>query len=233
MKGFGEYGFPNRTRPVCAAGGYVSCWLKRHYPAAFTCGLLNSQTLGFIRLRNWCRTRRVGATVLPVDVRVRRVTSCLERIDEQAVSQDVVRRAHHERLEKKPPIHFTVRAGPSLSKHQKSHQPTNPPSASACTPSKASPPKPHNASSKPATHPFSDPADLKRRAQLTSHDIASLAPQPMPFTPSPVIGAKRCGRRWRSIRTPTSSTPPADGAQGVLRAPNEAENVFGTIERQV
>jgi error-prone DNA polymerase len=47
MQGFGEYGFPESHAASFALLVYISCWLKCHHPAAFTCGLLNSQPLGF------------------------------------------------------------------------------------------------------------------------------------------------------------------------------------------
>ena len=45
--GFGEYGFPESHSASFALLVYVSCWLKRHTPAAFTCALINSQPMGF------------------------------------------------------------------------------------------------------------------------------------------------------------------------------------------
>ena len=47
VKGFGEYGFPESHAASFALLVYVSAWLKRHEPAAFYCGLLNSQPMGF------------------------------------------------------------------------------------------------------------------------------------------------------------------------------------------
>jgi error-prone DNA polymerase len=47
IKGFGEYGFPESHAASFAHLVYVSSWLKCHYPAAFTCALLNSQPMGF------------------------------------------------------------------------------------------------------------------------------------------------------------------------------------------
>jgi error-prone DNA polymerase len=45
--GFGEYGFPESHAASFALLVYVSAWLKRHQPAAFTAALLNSQPMGF------------------------------------------------------------------------------------------------------------------------------------------------------------------------------------------
>ncbi|RXE07213.1 error-prone DNA polymerase, partial [Xanthomonas perforans] len=42
IKGFGSYGFPQSHAASFAKLVYASCWLKRHEPAAFACGLLNA-----------------------------------------------------------------------------------------------------------------------------------------------------------------------------------------------
>ncbi|MCS5573160.1 MAG: error-prone DNA polymerase, partial [Pseudomonadales bacterium] len=47
IKGFGDYGFPESHAASFALLVYISAWLKRHEPAAFYCGLLNSQPMGF------------------------------------------------------------------------------------------------------------------------------------------------------------------------------------------
>ncbi|MGC1518918.1 MAG: error-prone DNA polymerase, partial [Azonexus sp.] len=47
IQGFGEYGFPESHAASFALLVYASAWLKCHHPAAFLCGLLNSQPMGF------------------------------------------------------------------------------------------------------------------------------------------------------------------------------------------
>src|SRR5690606_7581401 len=47
IKGFGSYGFPESHAASFALLTYASCWLKHHYPAAFTSALINSQPMGF------------------------------------------------------------------------------------------------------------------------------------------------------------------------------------------
>ncbi len=47
IQGFGEYGFPESHSASFALLAYASAWLKHHEPAAFLCGLLNSQPMGF------------------------------------------------------------------------------------------------------------------------------------------------------------------------------------------
>ncbi|WP_236886482.1 error-prone DNA polymerase [Dyella thiooxydans] len=71
IKGFGSYGFPESHAASFANLVYVSCWLKRHEPAAFACALLNSQPMGFYGPSQIVQElRRVGrVTVHPVDVR--------------------------------------------------------------------------------------------------------------------------------------------------------------------
>ena len=67
--GFGEYGFPESHSASFALLVYVSSWLKRHEPAAFTCALLNSQPMGFYSASQLVQdAQRHGVTVRPVDI---------------------------------------------------------------------------------------------------------------------------------------------------------------------
>ena len=69
--GFGEYGFPESHSASFALLVYVSCWLKRHHPAAFTGALLNSQPMGFYAPAQLVAdARHHGVEVRPVDVTV-------------------------------------------------------------------------------------------------------------------------------------------------------------------
>jgi len=69
IKGFGGYGFPESHSASFALLAYVSAWLKRHHPAAFFAGLLNSQPMGFYSPSQLIQdARRHGVNVLPVDV---------------------------------------------------------------------------------------------------------------------------------------------------------------------
>jgi len=80
IKGFGEYGFPESHAASFALLVYVSAWLKRHHPAAFTCALLNSQPMGFYQPAQLVQdARRHGVTVLPVDIRYSDWDCALER----------------------------------------------------------------------------------------------------------------------------------------------------------
>ncbi len=69
IEGFGEYGFPESHSASFALLVYVSCWLKCHTPAAFTCALLNSQPMGFYSGSQLVQdVRRHGVEVRPVDI---------------------------------------------------------------------------------------------------------------------------------------------------------------------
>ncbi|WP_083487954.1 error-prone DNA polymerase [Pseudoxanthomonas dokdonensis] len=73
IKGFGSYGFPQSHAASFAKLVYISCWLKRHEPAAFTCALLNSQPMGFyspsqiVQDARRGKGGRRGLEILPVD----------------------------------------------------------------------------------------------------------------------------------------------------------------------
>jgi error-prone DNA polymerase len=80
IEGFGEYGFPESHSASFALLVYVSCWLKRHEPAAFTCALLNSQPMGFYSASQLTQDlRRHGVEIRPVDVNYSDWDCSLER----------------------------------------------------------------------------------------------------------------------------------------------------------
>lgn len=74
IKGFGAYGFPQSHAASFAKLVYISCFLKRHEPAAFACALLNAQPMGFYSASQIVQdarrgsAERGGVAVLPVDV---------------------------------------------------------------------------------------------------------------------------------------------------------------------
>lgn len=69
ISGFGEYGFPESHAASFAKLVYVSCWLKRYYPAAFCAAIINSQPMGFYQPAQLVSdARKHGVNVLPVDV---------------------------------------------------------------------------------------------------------------------------------------------------------------------
>ena len=81
--GFGGYGFPESHAASFALLVYVSAWIKRHYPAEFFCGLLNSQPMGFYSPSQLVQdARRHGVRVLPPDVNASSWDHSLEGSDQ-------------------------------------------------------------------------------------------------------------------------------------------------------
>lgn len=92
IKGFGSYGFPESHAASFALITYVSCWLKCHEPAAFTCALMNSQPLGFYTDNQLVQdVRRHGIEVRPVDVRFSDWDSTLECYPNHPGKQPAIR----------------------------------------------------------------------------------------------------------------------------------------------
>ncbi|WP_160153121.1 error-prone DNA polymerase [Microbulbifer sp. ALW1] len=69
MKGFGSYGFPESHSASFALLAYFSAWIKHHHPAAFYCGLLNSQPMGFYAPAQLVYdAQRHNVNILPINV---------------------------------------------------------------------------------------------------------------------------------------------------------------------
>jgi error-prone DNA polymerase len=89
IKGFGSYGFPESHAASFALITYVTCWLKRHEPAAFACSLINSWPMGFYTPDQILQdVRRHGVGVLPVDVRFSDWDCSLEWLGDRAGLRD-------------------------------------------------------------------------------------------------------------------------------------------------
>ena len=66
---FADYGFPESHAASFALLVYASAWLKRYYPLAFACALLNAQPMGFYAPSTIVEdARRHGVQVRGVDV---------------------------------------------------------------------------------------------------------------------------------------------------------------------
>jgi error-prone DNA polymerase len=80
IRGFGEYGFPESHAASFARLVYVSSWIKHFHPAAFACGLLNAQPMGFYAPAQIVRdAREHRVEVRPVDVNSSHHDNTLER----------------------------------------------------------------------------------------------------------------------------------------------------------
>jgi error-prone DNA polymerase len=73
LKAFANFGFPESHSLSFASLVYSSAWMKLHYPAAFTAGLLNAQPMGFWSPQSLIAdAKRHGVTVLRPDVNLSR-----------------------------------------------------------------------------------------------------------------------------------------------------------------
>ena len=71
IRGFGEYGFPESHAASFALIAYATAWLRCHYPAEFTCSLLNAQPMGFYLPATIVEdAKRHGVVVRPIDAQV-------------------------------------------------------------------------------------------------------------------------------------------------------------------
>nr|MDP9486973.1 hypothetical protein [Actinomycetota bacterium] len=69
MEGFSVYGFSAAHAASFAELSYASAYMRRHYPAEFFAGVLDSQPMGFYSPRLLLNeARRIGLKVLPPDV---------------------------------------------------------------------------------------------------------------------------------------------------------------------
>ena len=81
IRGFGEYGFPESHAASFAHIAYATAYLRCHYPAEFTCALLNAQPMGFYSPSTIVNDARIhGVEVRPVSLRRSRWDCTLEEI---------------------------------------------------------------------------------------------------------------------------------------------------------
>ena len=79
IEGFGKYGFPESHAASFALLVYLSAWIKCHLPAAFYCGLLNAQPMGFYTSSQLLQdAKRRGIEIRPIDVNASEWLSTLE-----------------------------------------------------------------------------------------------------------------------------------------------------------
>lgn len=81
--GFGEYGFPESHAASFALIAYATAYLRAHYPAEFTCSILNAQPMGFYSAATLVDdAKRHGVQILPIDVRQSSWDCTLSRLPE-------------------------------------------------------------------------------------------------------------------------------------------------------
>ena len=85
ISSFAMYGFPESHAASFALIAYASAYLKVHYLAAFTCGLLNNQPMGFYSPAVLIKdAQRHGLRVRPIDVQRSDWLCTLEQATEKA-----------------------------------------------------------------------------------------------------------------------------------------------------
>src|ERR1019366_5558406 len=83
ISSFAMYGFPESHAASFALIAYASAYLKVHYLAAFTCGLLNNQPMGFYSPAVLIKdAQRHGLRVRPIDVQRSEWLCGLEQAEE-------------------------------------------------------------------------------------------------------------------------------------------------------
>ena len=87
ISSFAMYGFPESHAASFALIAYASAYLKVHYLAAFTCGLLNNQPMGFYAPAVLVKdAQRHGLRVRPIDVQRSEWLCTLERETDGSIS---------------------------------------------------------------------------------------------------------------------------------------------------
>jgi error-prone DNA polymerase len=197
IQGFGEYGFPESHAASFALLVYVSCWLKCHHPAAFACGLLNAQPLGFYSPSEIVQdVKRHGVTVLAPDVMVSGWDCTLEAVMDAARSLP-------------PPVTSTPK--PALRLGLRRVKGLAEVAARRIEQARAQ-------------APFTDVADLARRAQLDRGEMNALAAADALAT----LSGHRREALWQTlgVEADTALTQaPRDAVQASLLAPTEGEDV--------
>ena len=71
INAFADYGFPESHAASFALLAYASAYIKCHYPASFTCALLNHWPMGFYHPATVLKdAQRHGVRMLPIDVTI-------------------------------------------------------------------------------------------------------------------------------------------------------------------
>lgn len=80
IEAFSDYGFPESHAQSMAHIIYAAAWIKHHYPAALTAGIMANLPMGFYDVQTLIQdARRHGITVRNADVRASQVHATLER----------------------------------------------------------------------------------------------------------------------------------------------------------
>jgi error-prone DNA polymerase len=198
MNGFGEYGFPESHAASFALLVFKSCWLKCHHPAAFTCGLLNSQPLGFYTPSQLVQdVKRHDIEVRSIDVAIGDLDCILEPMNDVTAH----RFDEHYLADTSPAIRLGLRMVRNLSDDVA-----------------------RRIVSARNQSPFIDIADLKRRAQLSTDEIKALAAADALQS----LAGHRREAYWSAIGVEDDTLAfkaPAETKQASLFAPTEGSDI--------
>ena len=201
--GFGEYGFPESHAASFALLVYVSAWLKRYEPGAFTCALLNSQPMGFYSPSQLIQDlRRHDVPVLPADAAVSEWGCTLEEL---AASD--------------PSIVVPAQAGTQFQALQPALR------LGLCLVKGLSQAAGERLVAARRAQAFADAADLARRARLNRHDMEALAAASALVS----LSGHRRSALWDVAgigrMPPVLDEAPIDEAAPLLAAPGEGEDI--------
>jgi error-prone DNA polymerase len=88
IKGFGEYGFPESHAASFALITYATSYMRCHYPAEFTCALMNSLPMGFYSASTLIEdAKRKGVKIRPFCAEASQWECSLERVDGEVGEQ--------------------------------------------------------------------------------------------------------------------------------------------------
>jgi len=219
--GFGEYGFPESHSASFALLVYVSSWLKRYEPAAFTCALLNSQPMGFYSPSQLTQDlRRHDVPILPADATVSEWECTLETLSETGCCDPP----------SQPPPVGGRSTGSLPQRGRVGVGVSSPPNVSAlrlglCLVKGLSQAGGVRLVAARRAQAFADVGDLARRANLNAHDMRALA------AAGALAGLS--GHRRHALwdvagveRMPALlDAAPIEEAQPLLAAPSEGENI--------
>ncbi len=212
LESFSQYGFPESHAASFALIAYASAWLKRHHPAAFVCGLLNSQPMGFYAPHTLLEdARRHGVPSLAVDVQYSDYDCTLERLSDEAAAR--VRPCVPHSPERQP---FGVRLGLRLIRGLRSDAARTVETARA-------------------KGPFRSLYDLWLRTRLSHHELARLAAADALASLLPT-GTSRREALWHVHALPQDEgdlfarvKPPAEGSPA-LPSMSEKERILADFE---
>ncbi|MCY3554769.1 MAG: error-prone DNA polymerase, partial [Gemmatimonadetes bacterium] len=226
IRGFGEYGFPESHAASFAHIAYATAYLRCHYPAEFTCALLNAQPMGFYSPSSIVNDARIhGVEVRPVSLRRSRWDCTLEEIAREggggAAGAGSGRGAVGEDRGggpagaggRKPRLPFAVRMGLRYVRGLGEGDGARLEAAMAQA-------------------PFRDIADVARRSGLSEDKLESLA-EAGAFACFGPFGPDRPDRRgalWQVLGTETGGPPPlplkSRGAQPRFQSLNSLETIL-------